>query len=323
MNSAISFIIPVYNNEMYIERCYQSIINQNIEYEIIFIDDGSTDESKNIIKKIKNKDRHVIAVFQKNSGPYLARIRGLKLAKMKYIMFVDSDDYLEANTLKNLIKYFDYDKNIDCVMFDVVKEFKNDSPKNRILDTRLKSKVYNKVEIKKEICPLLFSNNIVCSLCNKIIKRELIDFSKIKRHTLKYGEDGLFFMKIIENFNKLYYENKVIYHYCDNGESTLTKKHDNNYIENVLIPLYKEKDSYGKKWGYENLSKIEFTYLYISEIIKFNFFKRIICEKNRYTLSQLSNIKLNKIYSPVNNINLKFKIAIIICCIISKIKIRA
>lgn len=112
----ISVIVPIYNVEKYIEECLDSLLEQNLsekEYEIICIDDGSTDRSGRIAEEYEKKYEQIKVIRQKNGGLSKARNQGLKAARGEYICFVDSDDYLEAGVLDSLyaiaVKY-DLDK---------------------------------------------------------------------------------------------------------------------------------------------------------------------------------------------------------------------
>ena len=102
----LSIIVPVYNVEKYLERCIESLIHQDIEpsdYEIIMVNDGSTDHSGIIAEQLTSKYENIILFNQRNQGLSGARNSGLKLCRGKYVMFVDSDDFLEKNSLMYLI----------------------------------------------------------------------------------------------------------------------------------------------------------------------------------------------------------------------------
>lgn len=106
----ISIIIPVYNAKLYIKRCVQSICNQSYsKIEIILVDDGSTDGSSDICDQIERKDQRIKVIHCKNGGAASARNRGLDIAQGEYIMFVDSDDYIDLQLcqvlLDNLKRY--------------------------------------------------------------------------------------------------------------------------------------------------------------------------------------------------------------------------
>ena len=100
----ISIIIPVYNSERYIHRCIDSILRQTYQdYELILVDDGSTDRSGEICKSYANEDNRIIVIYQKNAGVSSARNAGLAIAKGKYITFCDSDDELLPDYLAVMI----------------------------------------------------------------------------------------------------------------------------------------------------------------------------------------------------------------------------
>lgn len=101
----VSVIIPMYNSEKYIERCIKSIQNQTLkEIEIIIVDDESTDTSPNLCKTLASEDGRIHLVTQKNSGPGLARNRGMAEAKGEYVAFVDSDDTIASNMYEVMYK---------------------------------------------------------------------------------------------------------------------------------------------------------------------------------------------------------------------------
>lgn len=114
--TSITIIVPVYNTENYIETCLKSLISQNLDnFEIICINDGSTDNSFDILNKYAKHYGNIKILSQQNQGVSIARNNGLKIAKGDYVMFVDSDDWIEKNSLKifimqlfhpNLIFYF-------------------------------------------------------------------------------------------------------------------------------------------------------------------------------------------------------------------------
>ena len=97
----ISVIIPVYNVEKYLRECLESILNQTFQdFEIICVDDGSTDRSLDILQEYKRKDDRFVILQQRHAGAGAARNHGLKLAEGKYIQFLDSDDYFEPTLLE-------------------------------------------------------------------------------------------------------------------------------------------------------------------------------------------------------------------------------
>ena len=135
----ISIIVPVYNMEKYLERCLESLIKQDFkenEYEIIIVNDGSIDNSKNIIKGYCENHTNIRLIEQKNAGVSIARNVGLKYAQSEYVWFVDSDDWIAANCLRSLVAVLD-ENNLDmfCVgpSIPYKDNFKDDYDKEKSL----------------------------------------------------------------------------------------------------------------------------------------------------------------------------------------------
>lgn len=119
MNSPkVSVIIPVYNTEAYLEEAVRSIMNQTLkDLEIIIIDDGSTDNSLAVIKKLAQEDNRIEWLSQPNSGQSVARNIGIEKARGKYLYFMDSDDFLEAEALMSCLLLAD-ENNVDFLLFN-------------------------------------------------------------------------------------------------------------------------------------------------------------------------------------------------------------
>ena len=113
----LSIIVPVYNTEKHLKKCFDSIINQNnSEIEVVVINDGSKDSSDKIIKEYKEKNPQTISYYKKqNTGVADTRNYGIKKAKGQYIMFLDSDDYIDAH-LYSIVKQY-MKKNIELIKF--------------------------------------------------------------------------------------------------------------------------------------------------------------------------------------------------------------
>ncbi len=118
----ISIVIPVYNVEKYLHQCLKSVINQTYKnLEIICINDGSKDNSLNILNEYLKKDNRIIIVNQKNSGVSSARNKGIRLSTGDFISFIDSDDYLDLNVYEKCVQRIIRD-NSDIIIFEKKKE---------------------------------------------------------------------------------------------------------------------------------------------------------------------------------------------------------
>lgn len=122
---SVSVIIPVFNAEKYLSQCLDSIVNQTLtNIEIICVDDGSTDTSFQILKEYEEKDSRVIVLSKSNAGAGTARNEGLKIAKGKYLSFLDADDFFERNMLECAYGKAEQDNADICIfesdLYDVV-----------------------------------------------------------------------------------------------------------------------------------------------------------------------------------------------------------
>lgn len=185
----LSIIIPVYNSEKYIKSCINSIISQNIKYniEIICIDDGSTDKSLELIKTIK--DDRLKIYTQKNSGAASARNKGLNMATGRYIMFVDSDDFITKDAINKLLDVA-YQKNADIVSGNIQKYIEK-------FDLLISLKTHKKVETDDL---LKMCNNSEGAPWGKIYKKELWNY--VRFHEGYAFEDCIIFLNIYPTVKK-------------------------------------------------------------------------------------------------------------------------
>lgn len=193
MDKLLSIIIPVYNVENYISKCIDSVLIQNYKYfELILIDDGSTDKSGIICEKYKIKDRRVNVIHTSNKGPGAARNIGLKNAKGIYVTFLDSDDYVEKNYYESLIKEMHLN-NIDIIQGAYTEIGK---------EVAIKNKPYILINNTEQICFEFFRKYYFDNyLWNKIFKFNIIkdcDFPN-----LFYSEDQCFLLKAFYNANQV------------------------------------------------------------------------------------------------------------------------
>ena len=182
----VSVIIPVYNVEKYLEKCLGSLINQSLtDIEFICINDGSTDNSLEILNRYAAKDKRFTVISQENRGQGVARNKGLEVAKGEYIGFVDPDDRVEENMFESLyVKAKDF--NLDLIECNYTDYFEDSRPPAR-WQTRLKTnKIFNWHNNKA----YLFTHPI--ATWNKLFRTELIRENNIKFSNGKCGEDHCF-----------------------------------------------------------------------------------------------------------------------------------
>ena len=205
----ISIIVPIYNAEKYLNKCIDSLVNQTKkELEFILVNDGSTDSSEDIIKSYK--DKRIKYFKNKNQGIGKTRNFGIDKATGKYLMFLDSDDYLDINACEKLYNKAIKEKS-DLVVFDFY----------RVEETLKEVTINNfKSSSLKENPNLLLDINL--GPCNKLIKRELIDKNNTRfNEELKY-EDTPFVTEIIKNANKISKLNEYLHYYVIHSNSETT-----------------------------------------------------------------------------------------------------
>ncbi len=276
-NLKISVIIPVYNSSIFINRCLNTLIKQNFTkpFEIIFIDDGSTDNTIEIIKKKKLKNIKIFNLTS-NFGPSTARNIGIKHAKGEYIYFLDSDDSIEINTLNKLYKTAK-EKNYDIVFADKKRIEKNkDQRKNIFLYD--KDKEFFKRDILKELKkrfyePLYMGGLIGCT--GRLIKRSIITKNKVFfNQKLRIREDDTFSWDIFSHVKKIKYVKEKLYSYYINPNVStaisrgLTYNLSTSHYKLVIIPVKKtfKKLGLGKR-EITRLSDQGFIYSIINSLI--------------------------------------------------------
>lgn len=186
MDKKISVIIPVYNTSKYIEKCLNSIVNQTMEsIEIIIVNDGSTDNSEEIIQKWIDENQHkkTIKYFKKeNGGLSDARNFGVKQATGEYITFVDSDDYLDENIYKNLEKYID--EKIELIKFKMSTVDENDQ-----LLEKLDGPVFEKCSGTEAFKRLYSIDTFMEVSCIYLYKKDFYEKNKFEFELKTYHED--------------------------------------------------------------------------------------------------------------------------------------
>lgn len=216
--SMVSIIMPAYNAERYISECIQSIINQNIKgWELIVIDDGSTDTTLQLCKSYAKADARIKVFHQKNAGVSVARNRGLEKASGKYIVFVDADDILPKDSLKIRIQLMD-NADMGIASYELI-----DSCGKRI-ETMLpcKQSFWNQRQA--------ISNIVVCYgkigyqgyLWNKIFLREIVVNNKLRfEPQIFYNEDRLFVVEYLLYSQKIRLCNDNVYKYRQNENGAM------------------------------------------------------------------------------------------------------
>lgn len=243
-NSSIKFsiIVPVYNVEKFLRESLDSIVAQTFkDFEVICVNDGSTDNSSEILKEYANKDSRIKMISQENQGQGVARNNAIDVAQGEYLLFVDPDDFIDSNTLEVLYNKFQ-ETDVDIIQFDYAT-CKEDGTHKRveIFKKRLKkyfnysiknNQIFNWHEIKKKNLEKMF-----LVVWDKAYKRSFIKDENIKFAPNKIGEDQIFSISSIFSTDKILYVNTPFYHYRMRLGSSLNKVSDENFcvFENIKL----------------------------------------------------------------------------------------
>lgn len=207
-----TFILPVYNSENFLCRAIKSVLNQSYHnWELIIINDGSTDNSEQIIEEIKKNDSRIKYIYQENSGAGAARNIGLKYSKGDFVAFLDSDDFIDTDYLYELLPFInDY----DLIFID---NFQVDE-KGNCLKKELLSKYKNYT--KEQLIRIQMTGKMPWGGWRKIIRKDLITNNRIKYSDVLNGEEALFsFIVLLKAQNIKFFSDKPLYYYTVRNDS--------------------------------------------------------------------------------------------------------
>lgn len=293
----ISIIVPVYNVQEYLTNCIDSLLNQNFkgEYEIICVNDGSTDDSLQLLKSFGATSSRVVIIDQQNRGLSGARNTGLKISKGKYIMFLDSDDYLKHKNVLSIM-YKEIEENaLDFLIADFEYDYEDKSNNYRIQRTKL---IKNKIMNGKDFYELgIRKESIMSVVWNKIYRRDFLISNKLQFLEGVLYEDMEFTPRAYFLASKVKYIDEVIIMYRQREGSIMSNKKPKKINDYFIIA--DSLNNFNKKFNSKVLLNSEL-YMYVSvlrklkyitdneeiEIIKTKF-------KERYVLSKF--LKSNKI----------------------------
>lgn len=252
MRPYVSVIVPIYNAELYLQECVDSLLNQSLQnIEIFLIDDGSTDHSREIISQYSKSDHRIKVILQKNAGPSRARNAGIDAAAGQYITFVDADDWVDRDAYLALYSKA-VEQDVDVVFTPLHYQFP-DSANDFVRNYPLKANaVLNEQAIKRSILPdFLYSGSYGNPF--KVYKSDLIkQYGILFAEDRSLGEDWLFNMDVFTYCKTVVYVNTPYYHYRQINSGSLMRKYRPQLFEFYMTKSPLEK--YIKKWGLYNES---------------------------------------------------------------------
>ncbi len=312
----ITLILPIFNGEKYISRCIDSVLNQTYKnFELIIINDGSTDKSLNIIKKYAKKDNRIKIINKKNEGVSIARNIGIENSTGDFITFIDADDYLETDALETMINLASKYK-VEIVRTSYVLEANNKFVYEKKLNYSGKitlNKNYRDIFIND-----ILNQNFGSYLWLLLIKKDFIIKNKIFfEKELYVFQDLDYYINLFKHLTNIYFSNKVTYHYYKNELGSKNYKNtERNILSNInLANKLKEKlsNKYEKEinslavvmilpalyYSYKNDKEMTKTIYYnlLDNVMFMNLINNLPETLNKRLIINIVGIKLIKNYS--------------------------
>ena len=246
-NELVSIIIPVYNVEQYLNKCIESIINQTYpNIEVILIDDGSTDLSGKICDNYAKKDCRIKVIHKKNEGVSCARNDGVKSSKGKYVLFIDSDDYIDIDAIEKMIEEIDKD--------EIIKISHRLVRNNRIIKCISNNGTFSKVDYIKKV----LIGDIGGHSWGYLLKKDIIDNLYFDERT-SCMEDTLFIINCILKAERIKCINTTFYNHVinDNGITASVNRIERNINDYMysLNEIEKVLDKAGFEYKNDILEK--------------------------------------------------------------------
>ena len=247
-----SILVPVYNVEQYLEQCVESLLSQTYkgEYEIVLVDDGSTDSSGEICDKYVEKyPKKIKVVHKRNEGLVSARQAGIEVATGEYSLFVDSDDFVELNLLETVSDCIDRNDNPDMVIYSF-RYYSNGKTTDRKAILATGETVFT-ADNKKEIYEAIISTSFITSLCTKVLKTEIVkndptDYSLY--YDKNMAEDLFRSIYLLTVAEKIVYINIPLYNYRTNDISISRSFRPETIEKKNILYVYDRFMEYLPKW---------------------------------------------------------------------------
>lgn len=215
----ISIIIPMFNGERYVSKCLNSILSQSLrQFEVIIVDDGSTDNSFDIAKQYSNKDKRIRVFRQKNSGPVCARVKGLKEIKGDYFTFCDIDDYYSSKYSLERMYNCIIESSCDMIQFGYFKKLRFLSLKRAGIEKDiLNHDQFIEHEYPKLLCGYWNESSLETNVWNKLYRKSLTAnvSDDLLNEKVFMGEDLILNLYLCEKCNKVKYISEPLYCYRD------------------------------------------------------------------------------------------------------------
>lgn len=309
LKKLVSIVVPIYNSAKTLDRCINSLINQTYKnIEIILVNDGSEDDSLEICKKYEKNDDRIIIYDNENHGVSYTRNFGIQKAKGKYITFVDSDDYIEQNMIKDML--IKAKKNIDLVISGMIMR---DKFSRTIAIYKLKEKkyIFNKfMEVLNKDYQLIS----ICGPCCKLYKTEIIKENNIYfRKDMCMGEDTMFNIEYLRKCKNIVSLENIYYNYMRENPNSLFSRYYpdfikiNDFVFSKFLKMLNERNV--SDLAISIFEENYFNILFSSINMDFKYRKNVTKEKIYDDINYLieSKIVQKTILKPTKSFKQKFK----------------
>lgn len=235
MNNTIGVIIPVYNVEKELKRCLESVVHQSIPFdEVVIVEDGSTDNSRNICIEYENMYGYISCIYQGNHGLGYARNRGVEKISTDYVTFLDSDDYLK-NDYVSVLKAYLEQKSYDLLIYEIIRECTNERTKQNMKHLLLRSKLCeNSIFTGKDYINLTLDKCFYISACVQAYNRKFLLDSNIKFQEGIYYEDIAFCIKILLKAKQVRYLSNQLYVQVVRNNSIMQSVMTSKKLDDIL-----------------------------------------------------------------------------------------
>lgn len=308
MNPKISIIIPVYNAEKYLRKCIESILSQSFnDFELILVNDGSSDNSLDICKEYSKNDGRVRIICKENGGAASARNEGLNIAKGDYIAFIDADDFINKDMYKIL-----YNMAIKNDADLVICEYLNiEEDEEKKYDEINNMNYYEKQYDNTECLNLIYSDRNISMIVpwNKLYKKNI--FENIRYPEGRICEDEFIAHRILHKCEKILYTNRCLYYYVQSSNSVMRKPFNRKRLDSVYA--FQDRMYFYKKLGEKNLIyKSQITYYNNLFILYFKMEKEGWKCKEEYKMVRKDFLKFLILYAKNPFCEYKDKISILL-----------
>lgn len=298
----LSVIIPVYNTEQYLNRCVSSIIDQDISgIEVILVDDGSTDESGRLCDRFSRKYKNITVIHQINQGLSVARNTGLEIAKGEYILFVDSDDFVENGSMQLIKSELSNTNKYDVYQFNTNKFLEQNNSKKQYNNVLSISGAIDGQTYLKQTLP----HGLTVTVWSYMYRRSFLLEQSLWFKPGVFHEDEEFTMRVLLKAKSVATIEEIFYNYCLRPSSITTKKNQEKNAKDLLDNCDELRKIF------EMVDDSELKNLLFNKLVSLNFTAFMLGYKTNRSFDNRISIRFLKKYAYTRSNKIKYLIYLI------------